>query len=363
MAEVEPGGLSGPVDGKVELADLGQSLGGVLQPGRHLPVTGVGSDDRVNVLVPDGEPTRVPLHDEPGVILLQTSAPGGPVRAPQVALLLVGELGAELGGDLVQLRPIGGQAWLAESGSVADRIDLEEVALVVELEADHPVDKLAIRRRRGARQPRVQLEQLSDRVPDDAAGVVGAHDHLAGTGDRLLGDGEYLCRRLVLGRVLQQGHRVVQLKAVLVRGPPAVEVSARPHQGKNLVSQGHGHILPVARCAKAGERSTIGETEDDLRYSRADVPVESVSGWTSGQSTRQQPQTRLPSARIRSASLLQEQPGFRHSHRTPRSISSAITFTRLRRHVRGHHLSSPPTPDVLLRFFDVTMPSRDDVPM
>lgn len=68
------------------------------------------------------------------------------------------------------------------------------------------------------------------------------------------------------------------------------------------------------------------------------------------------------SARIRSASLLQEQPGFWHSHRTPRSVNSAITFTRLRRHVRGHHLSSPPTPDVLLRFFDVTMPSRDDVP-
>ncbi len=53
------------------------------------------------------------------------------------------------------------------------------------------------------------------------------------------------------------------------------------------------------------------------------------------------------SARIRSASLLQEQPGFWHSHRTPRSVSSAITFTRLRRHVRGHHLSSPRHPTCL----------------
>lgn len=101
---------------------------------------------------------------------------------------------------------------------------------------------------------------------------------------------------------------------------------------------------------------------DDLRYSTAQVSGESVSRWTSGQSTRQQPQTRLPSARIKSASLVQEQPDFWHSHRTPRSVSSAITFTRLRRHVRGHHLSSPSTPDVSLRFFDVAMLSSDDVP-
>ena len=68
--------------------------------------------------------------------------------------------------------------------------------------------------------------------------------------------------------------------------------------------------VTVAPCAKAEERLTIDEMEAGLRYSRAQVSGESVSRWTSGQSTRQQPQTRLPSERIRSASLVQAQPGF-----------------------------------------------------
>ncbi|MEA5117021.1 MAG: glycerate kinase, partial [Propionicimonas sp.] len=43
----------------------------------------------------------------------------------------------------------------------------------------------------------MQLEQLPDRIPDDAARVVGTHDHLAGARDRLPGDCEHLGRLLV----------------------------------------------------------------------------------------------------------------------------------------------------------------------
>ena len=90
----------------------------------------------------------------------------------------------------------------------------------------------------------VQLEQLPDRVPDDSTGIVGSHDHLAGARDCLLRHREHLGRRLVLGRVLQQGDCAVQLGTVVVGGPPTVQVGAGPHQGKDLVSEGHGHIMP-----------------------------------------------------------------------------------------------------------------------
>lgn len=145
----------------------------------------------------------------------------------------------------------------------------------------------------------------------------------AGARDRLLADSEHLGPWLILGRALRQGHRVVQLDAVPIRGSPTVKVTALaapsgrticssgcPHERKDLVSEGYVHILPVAPCVIAAKWSAIGETEDDLRYSRTDVfePTGSTSLWTSGQSTRQQPQTRVPSERTRSASLVKEQP-------------------------------------------------------
>lgn len=51
MSAVEVGRLLGPVDGEVDLADLLECFGGVLEPGGDLPVAGVGADDRVDVVV------------------------------------------------------------------------------------------------------------------------------------------------------------------------------------------------------------------------------------------------------------------------------------------------------------------------
>jgi len=65
VSTVEVGGLAGPVDGEVYLADLLKRLGGVLQPGCDLPVARMGADDRVDVVVEDGEALVVPLDGEP----------------------------------------------------------------------------------------------------------------------------------------------------------------------------------------------------------------------------------------------------------------------------------------------------------
>lgn len=62
---VEVGGLFGPVDRQVDLADLLERLCGVLEPRRDLPVHGVGADDGVDVVVQDGEALRIPVEGEP----------------------------------------------------------------------------------------------------------------------------------------------------------------------------------------------------------------------------------------------------------------------------------------------------------
>ncbi len=61
MSSPEVRGLFRPVDGEVDLTDLLERLGGVLQPGRDLPVLGVGAEDRLDVPVEDCEPLRVPV--------------------------------------------------------------------------------------------------------------------------------------------------------------------------------------------------------------------------------------------------------------------------------------------------------------
>jgi hypothetical protein len=65
VALVEVSGLLRPVDGQVDLADLLEGLGGVLQPGCDSPVLGVGADDRVDVVIEDGESLGVPVEGEP----------------------------------------------------------------------------------------------------------------------------------------------------------------------------------------------------------------------------------------------------------------------------------------------------------
>jgi hypothetical protein len=53
MSAAEVRRLLGPVDREIDLADLVECLCGVLQPGRDLPVLGMGPDDRVDVMVKD----------------------------------------------------------------------------------------------------------------------------------------------------------------------------------------------------------------------------------------------------------------------------------------------------------------------
>lgn len=65
VASPEVGGLLGPFDGEVDLADFRQRLGRVLQPGGNLPILGVRADDRVDVMVEHREPLRVPFQGEP----------------------------------------------------------------------------------------------------------------------------------------------------------------------------------------------------------------------------------------------------------------------------------------------------------
>lgn len=65
MSSVEVRGLFRPVDGQVDLADLFERLGGVLQPGGDLSILRVGADDRLDVVVEHGEALRVPVEGEP----------------------------------------------------------------------------------------------------------------------------------------------------------------------------------------------------------------------------------------------------------------------------------------------------------
>lgn len=164
MSAVEVGGLFRPVDGEVDLADLLERFGGVLQPGCDLPVLGVGPDDGVDVVVEHGQPLGVPVQGEPVVGVLGVPPFGG--------------AGTESRLDFGQPFPVGGHADLAKCRGVGHGVEFEVVDLAVELELHHPVDQLPHRRpgRRGCL--RVEFQEATTGVADDAAGIVGSGDHL-----------------------------------------------------------------------------------------------------------------------------------------------------------------------------------------
>jgi hypothetical protein len=62
---VEIGRLLRPFNGQVDLADLFEGLGGVLEPRGELPVAGVGANDGVDVAVENGQSPSVPVDHEP----------------------------------------------------------------------------------------------------------------------------------------------------------------------------------------------------------------------------------------------------------------------------------------------------------
>ncbi len=141
---VEIGCLFGPVDGQVDLADLFERLGRVLQPRRDLATAHVGADDRLHVSVGDGQAARVPGQHRPAAAVSGGLLPClGVVQAPlpERPLVLLAGFGAEALIDPVEFGPIQLEPSRAERRRVGDRVDLEEVLPPVELEVDHPPDQ------------------------------------------------------------------------------------------------------------------------------------------------------------------------------------------------------------------------------
>ena len=166
MAVVEIGGLFRPVDGGIDLPDFHERGRRVLQPCGDAPVLGVGADDGVDVAVENGQAPGVPIEGEPRTRMR---------RRPS---FIFGRPWTESRRAFVELDAVRRHALGAQRGRVRDRVDGEVVAVVVELELHHPVDEFGCRRAGPGRHDRVELEKVAAGVADDAAGVIGAHDHL-----------------------------------------------------------------------------------------------------------------------------------------------------------------------------------------
>lgn len=266
MAKAEVDGLLRPIDRQVDLADLLERFRGVLQPGGDLPVLGVRADDRVDVVIQDCEPLRVPVEGEPFARVT-----GGPP-------IVRGGAQPKSGLDLYQPLPVCRHPYVAERRRIRDRVELEVVDLViVELELHHPVDQLPDRRLGGSGSLRVELQQPTAGIPDDPAGVVGLGDHLQRRRERLVRD------RVDLGRGgrRNRGHEdvdgLVHVPAVRVGGAVAVEVRAGTDQREYGVGQ-RSHLLilhrpsfgPYSRFLDTGVRPDVYGRKVRLEQERID---------------------------------------------------------------------------------------------
>ena len=61
------GGQLGPIDREVRSVNLGERLGGVVQPSGHSPIPRMGGDDRLDVPVQNRQALGVPVQREAGV--------------------------------------------------------------------------------------------------------------------------------------------------------------------------------------------------------------------------------------------------------------------------------------------------------
>jgi len=233
---VEVGRLLRPVEGQVDLADLLEGLGGVLEPRGDLPVAGVAADDGVDVAVENGQSPSVPLDHEP---LVRVS------RRPEV---LRGGPWPKAGLNIGESCSIGRHPGLAQRRRIGDRVDLEVVDVAVELEPHHPVDQIASRHLCCRCDRGMELEQATAGTTDDPAGVVGPGDNLDRTGERLVRDGVHLSRARRRDRRLQDVDGLMHLPTVRVRRAPSGEVRSSPDQREDGVGErGHGtDSLPVA---------------------------------------------------------------------------------------------------------------------
>jgi hypothetical protein len=153
-------------------------------------------DDHFAVTVEHGQPlTRIPC-------------------SKPVLVFLRGQQGAELR-----------QPDLAQSGSVAHRIGLEEV-LIGEAKADHPPRELDRIRHPGIARAGVQLQQIAREIADHARRVIGPGlDHLDHVRDPTLEQLDQLPGRTGADRRVELGHhrsrRARPLHAVAVVKEPA----------------------------------------------------------------------------------------------------------------------------------------------
>lgn len=154
MVGMMVGCLTSPVD----LIDVLERLGRVLQPRRDPAVAGMDTDDGIDVAVEHGERSIV-LLQQPTIVTI-----GNRAVSPRW-------LGPQGGAHGLEACAVGLHAHIAEGGAVGDRIDLEVVDIPVELELDHPVDQLARGDPRDRSSLWVQREQSTEGidVPFDAA--------------------------------------------------------------------------------------------------------------------------------------------------------------------------------------------------
>lgn len=133
-------------------------------------------------------------------------------------------------------------ALVAERAGVGDWIKLEVVDLAVELERDHPVDEFGYGHLGGGCGFRVEFEQPTAGIADDAAGVVGSRDDLDRRGKRLVRHGVHGRRMLRGHRLLEHVDGLVHPAAVSVGRAPAVELGAGADEGQDGVRKiCHGH--------------------------------------------------------------------------------------------------------------------------
>ena len=235
MPTVEVDGLLGPVDREVDLADLFQRLGSVLEPGGDPTVAGMSPNDRIDVAIEDSEPLLVPPQHEPGVRV--GGCPPFHARRQRNQLRRL----------LLEPFPIARQALYAEGRRVGDRIELEVVDDAVELERDHPVDKLRRRSASSRRKLRVEREEPSTRIADDAAEVVSPRDDLDGARQRDVGHGVQLGGVGYRRTGLQDVDRLVHPATMCVGRTPTMEVGTGTDQREDRTRECAHHCSPFSR--------------------------------------------------------------------------------------------------------------------
>jgi len=109
---------------------------------------------------------------------------------------------------------------------------------------------------RGRGQPRVEVEEAPAGVADDAAGIVGAGDHLDRPGERLVCQGVNVGWIAGADRCFEDVHGLVHLGPVRVRGAPAVQLGSGADQRQYGVGES-GHSVSSRRGLRMSATSSM----------------------------------------------------------------------------------------------------------